>query len=936
MSAETARLGYRTVVCPRLEFPLAVTHFTQVQCDKIMSPVLNACLSKMGYNRCMPREVVYGPQELGGIAAHDYYIEQGIAQIGALVGHLRQNSDTGDMMRCEMAWCQLQAGVDEEILLSPATDIGYIESCWITSIRDFMHTFEMRIDLTKAPRQRVQCEHDVFLMDAFRRSGHTAGEMSKLNACRMYLRVVRLSDIVYGDGKHIIKEATTGDDRFEHYYRSTDKWPRQSRPPTQWWKVWRTALQKAFSKDGKGYKLRYPLGAWNSHSQPEEWTCVAVTSPDIKVFKRCQDGRYKVLKRHTASRRNRTHVVHEVFENAEYVDTLPRDAIPVTLSPRRRSKRINLVSMRTIDLQDETPEVPTTFREFVMQTGKNSPHIASMLRHCDMSEKTALRVADLIKEHGFVECASDGGASKMGKGTFGFVVANHSLQEIIAKGKGRTPGRTKASSTRAELSGILAVLMYVLMIRKYYKLFSTRLHIEIWCDSKAAIDRTRSISTDMKEARFGTTWRCRQDYDLEAAIRRTMRKLAGSTRTSTTRNTTFNIYWVEGHAERRRSSPDEYTWQEDMNVAADEQATLAEKTIKAVDDSHWPEQEISVIGKYGRFMGRLNHDLRRYCTADQLRSYYCERYNWRMPFYNEVVDESGIKKAIGKLSGGQLRRVQKLRCGWLPVNRRMARTDVDCLDHCVACKSPTEEHEETVDHLFQCRCAPRQAAINSALKDLKSKWAKWSTVNAIGDAILLGARAWLAGEPIPDIEVLNLRKDSIGQLIRQAYAEQTSMGWNVLFRGFWSSTWSKAQDRHYDDRRYADNNKMSGDIWLGRTISYFFESVFEPIWELRNKSNAGEDSIDKIRIRSFKVDRTIRRLWKECLPLPYEDRRVVCFSTLSEVLTMTLYERETWINATTSFLPKARARLRARGNDQRSITEFFPRIQSRLHTGATG
>jgi hypothetical protein len=123
---------------------------------------------------------------------------------------------------------------------------------------------------------------------------------------------------------------------------------------------------------------------------------VAVTSPDIKVFKRCQDGRYKVLKRHTASRRNRTHVVHEVFENAEYVDTLPRDAIPVTLSPRRRSKRINLVSMRTIDLQDETPEVPTTFREFVMQTGKNSPHIASMLRHCDMSEKTALRVADLI------------------------------------------------------------------------------------------------------------------------------------------------------------------------------------------------------------------------------------------------------------------------------------------------------------------------------------------------------------------------------------------------------------------------------------------------------------------------------------------------------------------------------------------------------------
>jgi hypothetical protein len=35
------------------------------------------------------------------------------------------------------------------------------------------------------------------------------------------------------------------------------------------------------------------------------------------------------------------------------------------------------------------------------------------------------------------------------------------------------------------------------------------------------------------------------------------------------------------------------------------QATLAEKSIKAVD--YWPEQQIIVIGKYGRFMGRLNH-----------------------------------------------------------------------------------------------------------------------------------------------------------------------------------------------------------------------------------------------------------------------------------------------------------------------------------------
>jgi hypothetical protein len=160
---------------------------------------------------------------------------------------------------------------------------------------------------------------------------------------------------------------------------------------------------------------------------------------------------------------------------------------------------------------------------------------------------------------------------------------------------------------------------------------------------------------------------------------------------------------------------------------------------------------------------------------------------------------------------------------------------------------------------------------------------------------------------------------------------------DVLFRGFWSTKWSEAQDRQYDDRRYTDSNKMlPGDIWLGRTVGYFCESVFEPIWELRNNSNDGEDSTDKRRIQSLKVGPYHSEAMAGVSSTSVRRAQSRLFFHFLEVLTMTLYERETWINATTSFLPKARARLRARGNDQRSITEFFPRIQSRLHTGATG
>jgi hypothetical protein len=82
---ETARTGYYTMVRPKLEYPLAMTQFTQSECDRITSPVICACLSKMGYNCNSPNEVVYGPSKLFGFGMHDYYIEQGIRQLTTLV-----------------------------------------------------------------------------------------------------------------------------------------------------------------------------------------------------------------------------------------------------------------------------------------------------------------------------------------------------------------------------------------------------------------------------------------------------------------------------------------------------------------------------------------------------------------------------------------------------------------------------------------------------------------------------------------------------------------------------------------------------------------------------------------------------------------------------------------------------------------------------------
>ena len=122
---DTARIAYRMMVCPKLEYPLAVTQFSQQQCDEISSPSLRACLTKMGYNPNSPKEVVYGPCELFGFGMHDYYVEQGIRQLSTLVGHIHQDSETGRMIRIELQWWQVQAGTSSHLLMdtSPSIDV---------------------------------------------------------------------------------------------------------------------------------------------------------------------------------------------------------------------------------------------------------------------------------------------------------------------------------------------------------------------------------------------------------------------------------------------------------------------------------------------------------------------------------------------------------------------------------------------------------------------------------------------------------------------------------------------------------------------------------------------------------------------------------------------------------------------------------------------
>jgi hypothetical protein len=326
IAKRTARLGYKTMVCTALEFPLGVTQFSQKQCDTITSPVLRTCLSKMGYNRNTPKEVVYGPTEMGGIAMHDLFIEQGIQHVIALVGHLRQDSKTGKMMKIELDWCHLQAGTALHLLEHPESSIDYTEDCWIMAIRDFLRMYKLHLEFSAHSQPVILCDQDEFIMDAFRvRGGCTSKEMQRLNACRMHLKVFRVSEISCADGRSLRPDVLKGLDSAIHL--SDSRWPRQARPLSKDWKLWSKTLRSVFSSDGKINRLRHPLGEWHSTAAVLEWP--TLFSPhSLEAYSRLPDDTYQV---HPASlRRQGRHSFVDVSSN-QVIDFPPPDVVPADL-----------------------------------------------------------------------------------------------------------------------------------------------------------------------------------------------------------------------------------------------------------------------------------------------------------------------------------------------------------------------------------------------------------------------------------------------------------------------------------------------------------------------------------------------------------------------------------------------------------------------------
>jgi hypothetical protein len=189
-----------TTILRTLHYPLPATTLTLIQCDAIMTPILQAGLPWSGIARTFPRGLVYGPIEYQGLGIPNLYISQGISHIERILKYSHLDDDiTGQLIRASVEQLKLEIGCNGPTLSLPYVHFSKLATkCWIRQTWQFMDAYQIRIEDT-SPDFSLSRANDELLIPLFHETGIRDDQLHRLNLCRLFLQVLTISDIRYNN-----------------------------------------------------------------------------------------------------------------------------------------------------------------------------------------------------------------------------------------------------------------------------------------------------------------------------------------------------------------------------------------------------------------------------------------------------------------------------------------------------------------------------------------------------------------------------------------------------------------------------------------------------------------------------------------------------------------------------------------------------------------
>ena len=288
-----------------------------------------------------------------------------------------------------------------------STNVDYATATWWIHVRAFLHYIQGNFQIEEKYTFWPLRDNDCSIMERITQTGNYGKTtLKRLNACRLYHRIIYISEILETntklDPKFLTKEG-------QSQSKSQLNWPNQNCPDTKTWKTWKQVLQDVFTTED-GHTLREPVGQkWlPQYSLTRKWEFTYHALHQIIVHQ--QTG--ETFKKTSDSRRN------HIFEKTTYPIAVNKEGVPVVVS-----KGTN--KLYVYNLQGKHSQV-----EEINKSEPLKPQVTMM--------------------------ATDGSVL-YGEGTYGWLKGNTS--ETLDTGSGRvTGGRGTMNWFRAEAQGVASLL----------------------------------------------------------------------------------------------------------------------------------------------------------------------------------------------------------------------------------------------------------------------------------------------------------------------------------------------------------------------------------------------------------------------------------------------------------------------------------------------
>ena len=261
LNDQDKQLAYASFLHLQLVYPLGCTSIGHKDMKQLFRPVLDQILHTLGLNKHFLLVMVHSGPDWPGLGIDDLPTMQGVALLQLLFRHLNKQDCTGVLIQIEWDYLELVIGLGKCPLLEPhIASLDYAPATWITSISDFLHQHQSKVEVKHKNVMPIQRNHNRHMKQL---ALDVNFKLELIHQCWLCLHVATLADVVNTEGSQLETWAYSRPGQ-----ASRLKWPSQGEPSKTPRAEWRLLLKLLLSTYGRmvGWYLIpiYRLGKWNS------------------------------------------------------------------------------------------------------------------------------------------------------------------------------------------------------------------------------------------------------------------------------------------------------------------------------------------------------------------------------------------------------------------------------------------------------------------------------------------------------------------------------------------------------------------------------------------------------------------------------------------------------------------------------------------------